>query len=129
MLVNDANDTESFYSVNPTTANLNGMPMPAQAVVIGDDGISFTLKRGGSQIAKPYYLVAMGTLPPVCNGAEETQACATAVAKSYRCQFAPYFESVGCPPPVTFISQADSATYSITVSGYTMVLIHLTCTP
>jgi hypothetical protein len=50
------------------------------------------------------------------------------VAQSFRCQFAPYNETVGCPsPPITFTYEGNDATWQDFTSGWKLKLVDLTC--
>jgi hypothetical protein len=118
-----------YSSAVPTMKNWNGSDMPGQLVLYGKDGIQFDLKNGSSPAAKPYFIVNLGTLPVAeCGGVNlKSQACLAKVAKSFRCQYLPYLENVGCPPPVTFTAQPATNFYQDLTSGHKMLLVHLTC--
>lgn len=129
LLIHFPTGPDYYSSAVPTMKNWNGSDQPGQLVLYGKDGIQFDLKNGGSPAAKPYFLVNLGSLPTVeCGGIGlKTQACLTAVAKSFRCQYPPYLEKVGCPAPVTFTAQPATNFYQDLTSGHKMLLVHLTC--
>jgi hypothetical protein len=120
----------AFYSTTtPTMHTFTGASAPDQLVLYGKEGLQFDLKNGSAATAKSYYKIDLGTLPaPECSGLGlKTQPCLTKVAKSFRCQYAPYLEKTDCPLPVTFTVQTAASFYQDLTPGHKMVLVHLTC--
>jgi hypothetical protein len=121
-------DSPDFFSVEtPTMTNLNGKIMPAQLVLLGQEGLQFDLKNGVNPVSKVWYQVSKFPSPQ-CDGLNlASQTCLATVAKAFRCQHAPYNEGNGCPPAVTFTDQAATNFYTSSKPGYQMVLINLSC--
>lgn len=121
-------DSPDFFSVEtPTMTNLNGKIMPAQLVLLGQEGLQFDLKNGVNPVSKVWYQVSEFPSPQ-CDGLSLTsQTCLATVTKAFRCQHAPYNEGNGCPPAVTFTEQAATNFYTSSKPGYQMVLINLSC--
>ncbi len=119
-----------FYSTTmPTNKGFNGNKLPGQMVLAGNNGASFVLKKGATTTPQTWYRTTLATLPsPDCDGAGvKSQACLDKVAKSFRCQMAPYNEGGPCPSPVTFTAQSPSATHSDATAGWQVLLVDLAC--
>lgn len=126
---NDPNSGEAYDTINPALVNLQGLLMPGQLVLAGKDGFQFQLRNGVSDMAKPWYKA--GNLPTdQCGDVNlfQTEACLSATAKSFRCQFAPYLETTNCPVlPVHFTAQGEASSHTESATGWVIILIDLTC--
>ena len=124
-------DTTTAYSTaNPVTIDLTGKPMPGQAVLLGKDGLTFSLTLSGAPLSKPIYKVVTSSLSGLseCAGANiHSQSCLISIAKSFRCQYPPYNESVGCPAPVTFTPVPANSEYTDNSEVWDIALVDLTC--
>jgi hypothetical protein len=121
---------EYYTQSHPATLNFNNEPMPGQMVLAGEDGVQFALKNAANPEAKVWYRAT--NLPNAdCGGVDglQTEACLSVVAKSFRCQFAPYLETLNCPvvvvnfaaePAASLINEAGPA-------GWQIILVDLTC--
>jgi len=131
LLIDYASGSDFFSTVSPTVKNFNGSTLPGQLVVLGKDGLQFTLKNGATPVAKVFYKVNLTVaLPSECSGGANlvSQNCLEAISKSFRCQFAPYSEQFGCPSPAaTFVAQPATSTYTDSTPGFQMVLVDLPC--
>lgn len=131
-LLRQANGNVFYSIVTPTMQNFTGGSLPGQLVLFGRDGIQFDLKNGANP-SDPmrYYLVDIATLPTTeCGGISiKSQACLTLIAKSFRCQFPPYFEQFGCPAHIDFVEEAGSPDFFFqdTASGFHLLLVDLEC--
>lgn len=111
----DGTETD-VVGTTSTDTDLTGKTMPALAVIDGQGGtVGFSITgAGGSSTPQVWYLINLATLPPAsCGGGAKTLACRSAIAHSFRCQFAPFSESVGCPPPVTFSAKPAASSFSV----------------
>lgn len=121
--------TEAYFTATPTTQTFTGKPMPGQMVLAGQDGFQFILKNAASLMPKPWYKAS--NFPNAeCGGVNgfQSQACESVVAKSFRCQYSPYNESVGCPAvTVNFAAQATASSDSEAGTGWGIILVDLTC--
>jgi hypothetical protein len=127
LLLHFNDGSEQHSNATPTQVTFTGEAMPGQMVFVGKEGGSFSLFRSGTPVAKPRY--SFTGLPASCAGQDLTsEACAHDVAQSFRCQFAPYNETVGCPsPPITFTYEGNDATWQDFTSGWKLKLVDLTC--
>ena len=126
------NSGADYYSTSsPANPTFAGKESPLQAVMTGNNGLGFNLKKAGAALAKPLYKVNLASLSgiPECS-VVKSQLCASGVAKSFRCQNAPYWESSGCPTPaVSFTALPSASNYNDASSGLQMVLVDGTCAP
>lgn len=121
--------SEYYSTSHPSQPNFNGEPMPGQLVLAGQDGFSFELRNTNNPVSKPWYK-ASNFPNNECGGVDgfQHEACLSVVAKSFRCQFAPYLETVDCPAvTVNFASQGSASTHSEAGTGWEIILVDLTC--
>jgi hypothetical protein len=121
--------SEDYGTISPAQADITGLPLPGQLVIAGKDGFQFHLWNGASDFAKPWYKA--GNLPTEqCGDVDnfQTEACLSATAKSFRCQFSPYLETSDCPVlPVHFTDQGSASSHSEAAVGWVIILIDLSC--
>lgn len=128
-LLHYAVDPEFYSTTSPTNKSFIGLKLPGQLILAGKNGILFTLKNGGAAVPQTWYKVTLNTLPsPICDGdSVKSQACLDQIAKSFRCQTAPYNEGGPCPSPVTFTAQSAVAAYNDATAGWQVLLVDLAC--
>jgi hypothetical protein len=131
-LLHHGDGTEFYSALVPTMDAFNGEDLPGQLALYGKEGIQFDLQNGLNPVAMPFYEVDdFSSLPsPECDGVGfKTQACLSLVAKSFRCQYAPYNEAFGCPLPVSFFEPLESPSdfYQDLTAGHHLLVVDLTC--
>ncbi len=124
-----ADDSETFLSYSPVNFSFDTKPLSAQAVVLGSNGLSFGLWHDSTPTPTVLYTIDEATLPAAeCTGVDiRSIECSRILAKSFRCQFPPYNEVVGCPANVAFTAQLASDSYADPSGGYQMVLADIYC--
>jgi hypothetical protein len=123
-------DSTEFYTQNhPALQNFNNKPMPGQMVLAGEDGFDFVLQNASTPEPKPWYRVS--NFPNAeCGGVDgfQTEACLSVVAKSFRCQYAPYLETLNCPiVTVNFAPETATDSHNEAGTGWGVILVDLTC--
>lgn len=131
-LLHHGDGSEYYSSMVPTMDTFTGEELPGQLALYGKEGIQFDLQNGAIPVSMSFYKVDdFGTLPsPQCDGAAlKSQACLSLVAKSFRCQFAPYNEAFSCPPDVSFVEPVESPSdfYQDLSAGNHLLVVDLLC--
>ena len=119
---------ENYYTpVNNADYTFDGEELPGQVVLAGQTNLIWNTFNGSAPQSVTWHLAT--NLPSQCNNSGAvTEACLQLVAKSYRCQHAPYNETVDCPPNVSFSNEAQQFSGNNSFGGgYGVVLLHLTC--